>query len=477
MRSLNLKWITAILTLLICLIGGMMLLNGLYLDDYFLYEARSTINTEFEEARDVCSQKNMKTCIDFLTRLSEDTRRRYMLVNNDYKVVFSTSPEFNSGEAFAISDAQMTFMEGNASQLQGGRILYRTGWSRNDTLTDLTLIGQLDGQHYLLISQPLQGIQESVAIANRFLLYLGLITLVLGSLITWFLSRRMVSPLLEITEITKQIAILDFSQRYEGHLKDEVGTLGRSINRISEKLHTTIVDLEASNKDLQNELKLQQRFLASVSHEFKTPVGLIRGYSESLQLGLAKDEAEAKEFTEIIIGETDQLTRLIEDLLFLTRMDSGLFTFNMSKFDLTQTIQTVSHRMTPLFQEKNLSLSLDLCPTPMVTADESRIIQVLSNLLSNAIRHSDVGTPIKIRSLVQNGMVRIDIHNQTQAIPDEHLPHLFDPFYRVTSGRSRDQGGTGLGLSIVKTIVEKHNGQCGVTNGDEGVWVWFKLPC
>ena len=160
-------------------------------------------------------------------------------------------------------------------------------------------------------------------------------------------------PILGLDQMAKNISELDFSKRYEGNEKDEVGRLGESMNIISEKLDRTI-------GDLKNEMALQQRFLASVSHEFKTPVGLIKGYTESLELGLASSDEETQEFYEIIIGEADRLDHLISDIIYLMQLNSVNFRIDMKEFNFSHLLIETVNKLKTINDDKTYELTMDI---------------------------------------------------------------------------------------------------------------------
>ncbi|WP_176461864.1 sensor histidine kinase [Anaeromicrobium sediminis] len=466
----------AMVVLLTLLIGSMILVNSIFLEDYYIFKTKATFVKEYEELLEEYRGISDRKFLDILRRRNSDNGYKYLVVNEKYDIVLSSAPEFKEGNRLHLSKFQKEFMKKNEKELTDGKVFYQALKRDDSKQYDITLVAQLRKDHFLLIAQPLQQVSENVAIANDFILMIGIGILIIGVIIANYMSRRIVRPILEITEITSKIANLDFSERYHGTLKDEVGILGKSINRISEKLHSTISDLKHTNTDLQKELQLQKRFLASVSHEFKTPVGLIRGYTESLHLGMAKDKEEAQEFTSIILQETDHLNRLISDIIFLMHIDSGIFQMNMKGFDLAISIQGVVNKFSQMPSEKSFELSVETPSKLQVCGDEGRLIQVLENLISNGIRHVSPGGILQLTANQKNNLVKVEIYNSGKQIPKEHLPHLFNAFYSAQDSRSRNNSGTGLGLSIVNSIIQKHRGECGVFNRADGVVFWFTLP-
>jgi len=476
MKSITMKWMLAILLLLTLLIGSMILVNSVFLEKYYIFKTKTTFVNEYEVLLEQYKESTDNEFLNILKKQNSNTGYKYLVVNEKYDVILSSAPEFQIDDRFELTKFLKKFLSKHQNELSEDKIFYQALKSDDNSQYDIVLAAKLKRDYFLLITKPVQQISDNVAIANDFIIMIGIGVLIIGALIAYYMSRRIVRPLLEITKITSKIAHLDFSKRYKGTLKDEVGILGQSINRISEKLHSTISDLNQANTDLQAELQLQKRFLASVSHEFKSPVGLIRGYAESLQLGMAQNKEEAEEFTAIILQETDHLSRLISDIILLMHMDSGTFHIDKKKFNLAVSIQDIINKHVQMPTEKPLQFRTEIPSILPVYGDEGRIIQVLENLISNGIRHVDSRGILHITAKQLNDQVKVEVYNSGNPIPEKHLPHLFNAFYSAHDSRSRNKTGSGLGLSIVNSIMQKHGGECGVLNTEDGVVFWFSLP-
>lgn len=476
MKSITMKWMLAILLLLTLLIGSMILVNSVFLEKYYIFKNKTTFVNEYEVLLEQYKESTDNEFLNILKKQNSNTGYKYLVVNEKYDVILSSAPEFQIDDRFELTKFLKKFLSKHQNELSEDKIFYQALKSDDNSQYDIVLAAKLKRDYFLLITKPVQQISDNVAIANDFIIMIGIGVLIIGALIAYYMSRRIVRPLLEITKITSKIAHLDFSKRYKGTLKDEVGILGQSINRISEKLHSTISDLNQANTDLQAELQLQKRFLASVSHEFKSPVGLIRGYAESLQLGMAQNKEEAEEFTAIILQETDHLSRLISDIILLMHMDSGTFHIDKKKFNLAVSIQDIINKHVQMPTEKPLQFRTEIPSILPVYGDEGRIIQVLENLISNGIRHVDSRGILHITAKQLNDQVKVEVYNSGNPIPEKHLAHLFNAFYSAHDSRSRNKTGSGLGLSIVNSIMQKHGGECGVLNKEDGVVFWFSLP-
>ncbi|MCM8783605.1 MAG: cell wall metabolism sensor histidine kinase WalK [Candidatus Omnitrophica bacterium] len=206
--------------------------------------------------------------------------------------------------------------------------------------------------------------------------------------------------------------------------------------------------------------KIRQDFVANVSHELRTPLTSIKGYAETLLEGALEDKKNAKEFLEIIYRDAERLSRLIDDLLDLSRIESGKLKMHFSKVDLAKIIKHSLRIMDEQLNNRNITVELNL-PENLspVLADEARITQVMLNLLDNAIKYNVDRGKIEISVLEKDNFMEVNIKDTGIGIPEKDLLRLFERFYRVDKARSRELGGTGLGLSIVKHIVQAHQGE------------------
>lgn len=227
---------------------------------------------------------------------------------------------------------------------------------------------------------------------------------------------------------------------------------------------TELIRLEQVRKD----------FVANVSHELKTPVTSIKGFSEMLLDGAVEDAAVQREFLEIMYKESNRLQLLIEDLLHLSSMERGSFEITRNSVDLMEIIEQSVQIVQTKVQEKEMKIVLQAPESLAIQADHDRLVQVMVNLLNNAVAYSQEGTIITISVQEVSGGVTIAIADQGIGIMPSELPRLFERFYRIDRARSRESGGTGLGLAIVKHIVEAHQGTVTVES-EVGIGTTFSL--
>ena len=342
--------------------------------------------------------------------------------------------------------------------------------------------GVLDNGNLFLLRSPLEGIRQSVRLANRFLAYVGIGSAILSAFVILLVSGKVTEPIKELTRISERMIHLDFDAKYTGKSKTEIALLGQNINELSETLETTISELKSANNELQRDIErktqideMRKEFLSNVSHELKTPIALIQGYAEGLKEGI-NDDAESREFyCEVIMDEAAKMNNMVKKLLTLNQLEFGNETITMERFDIVSLIRNYLQSAEILCTQKQIALRMEDYPPTSVWADEFMVEEVFGNYFSNAVNHIDGDRIIEVKLKQMDGKVRVSVFNTGQPIPEESLPRIWEKFYKVDKARTRAYGGSGVGLSIVKAIMESLNQKYGVINYDNGVEFWFEL--
>ena len=348
------------------------------------------------------------------------------------------------------------------------------------------LTGILDNGYVLYIRMPISPIKESVKISNTLLLMIGGVTLAVAGVVASFISKKFTNPILQLNDIANKMAKLDFSQKYRvTDTEDEINELGRSINTMSDKLETTIKQLQKSNIELEKDIEekskiddMRKQFISDVSHELKTPIALIQGYAEGLIENVSTDEELRRFYAEVILDETNKMDRLVKQLLELMKLEYGKKEFNNEKFDINELINEVIRKCEVMLQKNNIQVEFESKKPIYVWADEFYIEQVVTNYFTNAIKHTEeIGNNKKIKITVKqlNDKMRITVFNTGKTIPEEDLTRIWGRFYKVDSSRNRQDGGTGIGLALVKAIMNNYQNEYGVNNKKDGVEFYFDV--
>ena len=225
---------------------------------------------------------------------------------------------------------------------------------------------------------------------------------------------------------------------------------------------------------------MRKSFISDVSHELKTPIALIQGYSEGLLENVNSDEESRKFYAEVILDETNKMDKLVKQLLELMKLEYGKREFNNRKFDIVELEKAVIQKSKLLLEEKKVKVILDTSKEIKVFADDFYIEQVITNYLTNAIKNVkeiDGEKYIKIENenLTESNVIRIKVFNTGENISEENLERIWKRFYKVDESRNRSQGGTGIGLAFVKAIMTNYNMKYGVINCKKGIEFYFEL--
>ncbi|WP_028548938.1 HAMP domain-containing sensor histidine kinase [Paenibacillus sp. UNC451MF] len=269
------------------------------------------------------------------------------------------------------------------------------------------------------------------------------VTLIMGSTFVLIAARYLVKPLKLMTQATKRISKGDFDITFSWlKRKDEVGDLARSFSHMAGELK-------------QLEL-MRQDFVSSVSHEIQSPLTSIAGFSKLIRYTELPEE-ERHQYLEIIMTESERLSRLSDNLLSLASLESEHHPFHPVSYRLDEQIRRIIVSQEPIWSAKQLEMELTL-PQVMIVGDEDQLSQVWINLLSNAIKFTPKGGRIKVKLELLTDRVQVSVHDTGIGISTDEIHHIFDRFYKADRSRQREVGGNGLGLSIVRKIIELHQG-------------------
>jgi signal transduction histidine kinase len=288
----------------------------------------------------------------------------------------------------------------------------------------------------------------------------AILAMIISVAVAWLLARSIAGPLAQVTKASEQMAKGDFEQYIPVSGNDEVGQLAASFNTMAR-------EVGQMNRTMRD-------FLANVSHDLRTPLTSIEGFAQAMLDGTIKTPDEYTDAARIIRDEAERMHRLVEDLLYLSKIESGQIAVERKSLDVSDLLQACIRQVEPQASHAGLSVQLDAPPLPTVMADSHRLQQVFVNLLDNAVKHTPAGGMIQVRAHSEADRVKlaetsrtkgktapvwvaVEVHNSGSHIPPEHVNRIFERFYRVD--RSRSDDGSGLGLAIVREIVQAHNGR------------------
>ena len=393
--------------------------------------------------------------------INSGTRNYYILDGKTGAYLTGSDPE--AGPRLAITRNILTAISGSEGYAADSR----------DAYMDVALPVSGDGGDYIIY---IIDNKETVTSLNHELFDIIIeaivIGLVIAVLLSLLLAKTMVTPIQSLTRAAEKVAAGDFSETVENESGDEIGVLTRTFNDMAGQLESNI-------EDLKNAEQMRREFVANVSHELRTPVTSIRSYAETLcDAGESMDPATEQHFLEVIMGESDRMTKIVQDLLTLSKFDAGSIAFDFRQFSFEKSIRDVYNAQILEAQKHRHDFGLEFrSELPEIRGDHARLEQVLINMLSNAIKYTPDGGRIRVTAGVSGDSVWCTVRDNGIGIPQKDVARIFERFYRVDKARSRESGGTGLGLSIAYEIVERHDGKIEVqSQKGKGTAITVTLP-
>lgn len=331
-----------------------------------------------------------------------------------------------------------------------------------NTTSSIVLVDKfLNGNkiYYLITSSSLAPVSATSDLLKRIFLYILIVVLIISVFVSFLIAVSYTRPLRKLSHAAKAVTSGDYSVQIDNKYTDEIGMLISDFNNMT---------VELSKVDV-----LRKDLISNVSHELKTPLTMIKGYAETIR-DLTGDRKEKREQQlGVIINETDRLSNLITNILDLSYLQAGKVSFKSDEFNLSETLSFLLTRY-DIFKDNGFIFETEITPDITVKGDKDRLSQVICNLLDNAVNHSRESKKIIIK-LHNNSAPVLEITNFGEPIEKEHLPHIWERFYKIDKSGSNRSTGTGIGLSIVKEILVSHGFDFGVKSSINGTTFWVKF--
>ena len=397
--------------------------------------------------------------------------------------VFSSHEEFQELASFGASVSDVDFLicdlEGRAllttAEELAGNVIVMSGDLMGEVLSEggTHSIGSLGGLYEkdrFIVGVPVGGSEgellgavfamaSTTSLDNMWRAFVGLffmtamVVLMMAFMTASITAMRMVKPIREMVQATRRYAEGNFDIRmYDYGRHDEIGELAASFNHMAESLQETE--------------RLRREFIANISHELKTPMTTIAGYTDGILDGTIPQERE-REYLQIISDESRRLSRMVRRMLDVSQLQAMEQAKNHSRFDLCESVRRVLISLEKKITDRNLDVEADIPEESIrVWGDDDMITQVIYNLLENAAKFAREGSTLYLGVALQGSKARVTVRNEGNTIPTEELPLLFERFHKSDKSRGMDKDGVGLGLYIVKTILEQHHEKIDVTSED-----------
>ncbi|KMT20983.1 sensor histidine kinase [Clostridium cylindrosporum] len=324
---------------------------------------------------------------------------------------------------------------------------------------------------YLInIKTPISAIDDSLKKSLTLLFVILLPIGVLALIATYYFSTKFTSPIMAITSKALNLQNLNYTKPLDINSKDEIGNLSYTINCLSDRIESSLLELTEKNQRLKELIykekkndELRREFVSSVSHELKTPITVISGYAQALNSNIVVSDDDKSYYTNVICDEAERMEVIVNDLLDLYKLQSNTFKITLKEIELSTLLTTIINKLDFRFKENNIKLKTNI-NNAMVLGDKVRLEQAIVNFINNALHHVDDKKIIEINLKITESTAVISVYNSGLPIPEENLDTIWSGFVRLDKVRNYKDKRVGLGLAIVDQIVKLHSGEKGVIN-------------
>ncbi|MBR0600597.1 sensor histidine kinase [Clostridiales bacterium BAD-6] len=442
-----------------------------FLQIFFLntYYQEMKISQTKKIARTIMAEYGRDDLIENISALSYKNDMYIHIETSDGTIIFTPGEDDKRTGAVGPALAFMKEMSKVRNKLLKNQsntvsIILPEPRSNMNTLAYGAFLDRTPGEEVILyIFSPLYPVESTVDILASQLVYVTIISLLLAFALSFLISNKLTRPIVNITKSASKLAKGDYGVIFEGGYYSEINQLADTLNHTSKEL------AKADN--------LQKDLIANVSHDLRTPLTMVKSYAEMIR-DLSGDNPEKRNsHLQVIIDEADRLNLLVSDLLQISKMQSGVESLHISTFNMKDTILSILNSYHILSEQEGYCLCFQCDRDIFVTGDESRIKQVISNLVNNAVRYCGEDKKVTISLTEMTDYIRCEVTDTGKGIPESELEHIWERYYKASTNHSRNKSsGTGLGLSIVKEILLLHHARFGVNSVvDQGSTFWFEL--
>ncbi len=421
---------------------------------------------------DLLTNKPTKQSVDRANKLVNSNNVCAIIYNQNGKRVYEAD---SLGELCMLDDKISIDSDSLVVSKDSDKLIEKLD---NDNTLNLSLTSSISGlemlmygkkisvnlaNYYLVINTPLELLESYVDFILKQYTYLSLIVIILALIVSFLLANRITSPIVNMQKEALKLADGDYhvSFKTDKQSYSEINDLANTLDDATDKLSK----IDELRKDL----------LANVSHDLRTPITLIRSYAEMIKDISGDNPVKRNEHLDVIIDETEYLTKLINDMQEYSKLQAGYINLNKSNFDIKKTTLHVCDLLDGLLKEKNITLKKKL-KSVIVYGDEVKISEVIYNYLSNAIKHSYDNSKIYITLKDSEDSLYFEVRDEGEGISIEALPYVWDRYYKIDKNFRRNENSTGLGLAIAKAILEAHKAKYGVVSKlNEGSTFYFEL--
>lgn len=475
----SIKW--QLFGYLVAFVAGLLLILWLFqvvfLESFY---KNIKINEVKEVGQKIEASLEKDYLVELLDNLSSRKQLCIVLTNIEGDVLYKKD-ELGNSSIYRMSNLEY-YLAGFNAQKRGGQLLYYFNYrdfakslenpsnslnrlpvslrNKDDSVIYTRVLTTKNGTQYvLLINSLIAPVDATVSTIRKQLVYVTLAMLVIAFFLAILIAKKVAKPIIQINAKAKQLALGDEAVVFEEKGYKEVAELSNTLSYASIELTKTE--------------KLRRELIANVSHDLRTPLTLITGYAE-LMRDLPTENTP--ENVQVIVDEGKRLTRLVNDMLDLSKLQAGASQLEYTNFNLTKEINELLLRYNTLTAKEGYTIDFIYTREIEIRADLLKLSQVMYNLINNAINYAGEDKHITVKQILKEDQVRIEVIDTGEGISEEYLPYIWERYYKVDKTHKRAAIGTGLGLSIVKTILEAHQAQYGIISQvGEGTTFWFEL--
>lgn len=436
-----------------------------FLQIFFLnnYYQAMKISETTKMASAITSQYGQDNFIDTIKNISLTNDIYIHIETSDGTIVFSPSDTMISKPYGYINEMDLVKEKLIESNNYSYSVIIPESRAKTNTLAYASYLHREIGSDIILyIFSPLYPVDSTVDILTDQLVYVTIISLLLAFIISFYLSNRISKPIQNITRSAKELSAGNYGIHFQGGHYSEIVDLADTLTHTSLELEKTYL--------------LQKDLIANVSHDLRTPLTMVKSYAEMVRDLSGDIPVKRAEHVQVIIDEADRLNLLVDDMLTLSKMQSGVVSLERSRFNLSEALRGLIQTYTLLMENEGYKIILDAPKTIRLNGDRAKLFQVFSNLINNAVKYCGDDKTIIVRLKESAEYVKCEVLDHGMGIPEEEIESIWDRYYKASTNHVRTTTGSGLGLSIVKEILTLHSATYGViSKPGEGSNFWFEI--
>lgn len=460
--SLRKKIIILTISLLVFVTLTASIISALELQKYYKAQIHDQLETQIDEVSFLLLHTNIADRYQVLVKYVQKSQLRLTLIDSTGIVLFDSNVSSDSLAYVEnhlhrpeIEQAMMHSMgsDERKSATINQPLYYVAKTFHNPNVAD----NFLDKIRFVRVAIPLKNVNYKLRQVRLKIFGASGLALLLVAVLSFWIANRLTYPIHNLSKVAASIKAGNSEARFQHHSKDELGELADLLNQMLDKLREDLVQMRKLER-------MRSQFLGNVSHELRTPIFSIQGYLETLLNKPECDKKTQRKFVKKAYRQATRLNNLLTDLIDISRIESGEMQLTFTAFDIHTWLQKMFIELQPTAQENDVKIVFEKGQDKKINVigDKRRLSQVVNNLVENAVKYNKPGGKVIIGTREKSKEVQVFITDTGRGIPAEHLPRIFERFYRVDKERSRSVGGTGLGLAIVKHIIEAHKSKIDV---------------